>query len=86
MTDNLIVRNLTHSYLKVLFSFKIEHIPRKKVKDSASHAHINNHIALDCEVLSNQIMFVFYCKFLDPHKKLNVIVQQKSVRAHHNSR
>lgn len=62
-----------HSYLKVLFSFKMKYISREKVKDSMSHAYINNHIVLDCKVLSTQIVFEFYCKFLDLHKKLNVM-------------
>ena len=74
MTDNLIIKNLMHSYLKVLFSFKMKYISREKVKDSMSHAYINNNIVLDCKVLSTQIVFEFYCKFLDLHKKLNVIM------------
>lgn len=67
-----------HSYLKVLFSFKMKYIPREKVKDSMSHAY--NHIALDCKVLSTQIVFEFYCKFLDLHKMLNVIMPHKVLR------
>lgn len=63
-----------HSYLKVLFSVKMKYISREKVKDSMSHAYINNHIVLDCKVLSTQIVFEFYCKFLDLLKKLNVIM------------
>ena len=78
MTDNLIIKNLMHSYLKVLFSFKMKYIPREKVKDSMSHAY--NHIALDCKVLSTQIVFEFYCKFLDLHKMLNVIMPHKVLR------
>ena len=74
MTDNLIIKNLMHSYLKVLFSFKMKYISREKVKDSMSHAYINNHIVLDCKVLSTQIVFEFYCQFLDLHKKLKVIM------------
>lgn len=80
MTDNLIIKNLMHSYLKVLFSFKMKYIPREKVKDSLSYAYIINHIALDCKVLSTQIVFEFYCKFLDLHKKLNVIMPHKVLR------
>lgn len=69
-----------HSYLKVLFSFKMKYIPKEKVRDSLSHAYIINHIALDCKVLSTQIVFEFYCKFLDLRKKLNVIMPHKVLR------
>lgn len=58
MTDNLIVENLMHSYLKV-FSFKMKYI-LKKVKDSMSRAQINNHIARNFKVLRAKVKFVLF--------------------------
>ena len=59
MTDNLIIENLMHSYLKV-FSFKMKYILRKKVKDSKHHAQINSHIARNFKVLRTKVMFVLF--------------------------
>lgn len=44
MTDNLIIKNLTYSYLKVFFFLLKLNTFLEKVKDSISSAQPNDHI------------------------------------------
>lgn len=58
MTENLIIKHLIHSYLKMLFSFKMKYSLEKQIKVSMSYAEINNDITEDCEVSGILIMSV----------------------------
>lgn len=75
MTEDLIIKNLIHSYLKMLFSFKTKYILEKQTRESISYAQINNDVTQDCKVSGILITFVLQVSHSPNERECNYAVE-----------